>query len=339
MVKVIEVGQPVNEAERRAIAVLRDGLPEGYIILHNFEILRGDEFFEVDLAVVAPHGVYLIDVKGTRGQINVYGPKWHPQGRQPFTSPLLKLRGHARTLKGIITASQPGRRDLEGIYVDAVVLLTAPDAYLNDPDERDKPSVVTLDKAVPFFKNPARLPTKFSRNITALYRMIFGALQGATKPREEPLRFGSWQVTERLGSTDSYTEYRAVNPLGGKATGTVLLRVYRADPYLPASERAAQQRRITNAYRALSRLPAHPNIVRAQDFFADEEAHCYILVTEDVAGQALRLHLNQPTFALTLDQKLRIAQDLLGALAHAHRHEVIHRNLTPSTLLLANDGR
>jgi hypothetical protein len=72
-----------------------------------------------------PHVGYLVDVKGTRGLIDVYGPKWYPESRQPFTSPLLKLRGHARTLKGILTASQPGRRELDGVFVEAVILLTA----------------------------------------------------------------------------------------------------------------------------------------------------------------------------------------------------------------------
>ena len=102
------------------IAHLRDHLPSNYILLHNFEIHRNGEIFEkVDLAVIAPHAVYLVDVKGTRGLIDVYGSKWYPDRRQPYTSPLVRLRGHARTLKGIITASQPNRRDLEGIFVEA----------------------------------------------------------------------------------------------------------------------------------------------------------------------------------------------------------------------------
>ena len=116
MAKVIPIGEPVNEAERLAIAHLRDSLPNSYLVLHNFEVVRNGEYFEVDLAVVAPHAVYLVDVKGTRGLIDVYGPKWYPDGRQPYTSPLLKLRGHARSIKGAITESQPSRRDLEGIF-------------------------------------------------------------------------------------------------------------------------------------------------------------------------------------------------------------------------------
>jgi hypothetical protein len=86
MAKVIAIGQPVNESERQAIAHLRDHLPDTYTILHNFEIQWGNELFEVDLAVVAPYAVYLVDVKGTRGNIDVYGGKWYPERRQPFSS-------------------------------------------------------------------------------------------------------------------------------------------------------------------------------------------------------------------------------------------------------------
>src|SRR5262245_3913639 len=101
MAQVIPIGEPVNEAERLAIAYLRDHLSAGYLILHNFEVVRVGEYFEVDIAVLAPHAVYLVDVKGTHGLIDVYGSKWYPEGRQPYTSPLLKLRGHARSVKGV----------------------------------------------------------------------------------------------------------------------------------------------------------------------------------------------------------------------------------------------
>ena len=46
MAKVIPFGDPVNDAERRAIAHLRDHLPDTYLILHNFEIKRGDEIWK-----------------------------------------------------------------------------------------------------------------------------------------------------------------------------------------------------------------------------------------------------------------------------------------------------
>jgi serine/threonine protein kinase len=339
MAKVIPIGEPVNDAERQAIAHLRDHLPDAYLILHNFDIPRQGELFEVDLAVIAPHAVYLVDVKGTRGLIEVHGPKWYPNGRQPYPSPLLKLRSHARTLKGIITDSQPSRRDLEGIYVDAVILLTAPDAVLQDPGGRDTPNVTTLAKAVAFFRNTTRLPGHYSKNIAAFHPMVRTAIQGVARPRTGPLRFGNWEVVERLGATDQYTEYRGVNVFAGVRAGTVLLRVYQADPYLPQDKHDAQHRRIANAYLALSRMPGHPGIVGARDFFPTDDKARYILVSDDVPGQALRLYLDKAGLALTLSQKLRIAEDILHALDHAHQHNVIHRNLTPSTILLGSDGR
>ncbi len=338
MAIIIPVGQPVNEVERQVIGHLRTHLPDSYQILHNFEIARDDERFEVDLAILAPHAVYLVDVKGTRGVVEVHGPKWYPQGRQPFASPLLKLRSHARTLKGIIVDSQPGRADLAQVWVDAVVLLAAPDAQLVDPKEQDVGNVTTLARAAAFFQNTARIPPRYTRDVAPLYRMVRSAIQGKATPRAGPLRFGNWEVIERLGATDAYTEYRAVNLFAGARAGTVLARVYKADPYLPEPERAHQRFRISNAYQALSRLPSHPNIVAARDFFASEGEDSYVFVTEDVSGQALRLHIDKPALALTLDQKLRVADELLAALEHAHRHEVVHRNLNPSTVLLGSDG-
>ena len=69
MAKVItEIsGIPANDAERKAIGLLRDNLPDSWMLFHNFELRQGEEVFEIDLAVMSPHAVYLVDVKGTFG--------------------------------------------------------------------------------------------------------------------------------------------------------------------------------------------------------------------------------------------------------------------------------
>lgn len=339
MATVVPIGEPVNDAERLAIAHLRDLLPGSYTVFHNFEVRRDGETFEIDIAVLAPHALYLVDVKGTRGLIDVYGPKWYPEGRQPYTSPLMKLRGHARTVKGILTESQPGRRELENVFVEAAILLTAPDANLVDQGNRDVDNVTTLKKAGAFFQNAGRIPARFEKNISRLHGMVRSALVGVAKPRSGPLVLGDWQVVERLGASDTFIEYRAINAFAGKRGGTALLRSYQADPYLTDPDaRERQTARIANAFFALNRLPGHPLLAGAKSFFATESEDRYVLVTEDVSGQALRLHIDKPSLALTFDQKLRVARELLEALAFCHRHEVVHRDLSPSTILLGSDG-
>lgn len=334
MAKVIPVGQPANDAERVAIAHLRDHLPDRFILLHNFEIEHQGERFEIDIALLAPHAVYLIDIKGTRGPIDVYGPKWYPEGRAPYPSPLAKLRSHAKTIKGIITQSYPGRAELDGVYVDATVLLTAPDAHLNDPSDQDGKAVVKLKDAERFFQDATRIPPRFSKNILAHQSLVLHALN-QVKLTPALLRFGHWNVTEKLGGANHYTEYRATNAFAG---GAARLRVYQADPYQPEDLRKAQINRITNAYRALSRLPLHPNIVAARDFFPSDDEQSFILILDDAPGQALTVHLARPQLTLTQDQKWRVTQNLLAALAHAHQHGVTHRNLTPGAILIGQDG-
>ncbi|MET3715428.1 protein kinase [Pseudomonas sp. PvP001] len=334
MTKVIPVGLPVNDAERSAIAYLRDRLPDSYTLLHNFEIERQGERFEIDIALLTPHALYLIDVKGTRGAIDVYGNKWYPEGRAPYPSPLGKLRGHARTVKGLVTQAHPGRNELNDIYVDAAILLTAPDAHLIDREQLDSDRVVKLKEAERYFKDATRIPARFSKNILQQQGLILHALK-VVKPASSVQRFGHWEVKEKLGAAQAYSEFRAENAFAG---GTARLRVYQADPYQPKDVREAQVNRITNAYRALSKLPLHPNIVAARDFFRTDDDRSFILILDDAPGQALTVHMARPQLVLTLDQKWRVAKDLLAALAHAHQHGVVHRNLMPGAILIGQDG-
>lgn len=339
MAKVIAIGQPVNDSERQAIAHLRDHLPDTYTILHNFEIRRGDELFEVDLAIIAPHAIYLVDVKGTRGNIDVYGSKWYPERRQPFSSPLPKLRGHAKVLSGLIADSNHADSELRKVYSDAAVILTAPDAHLSDTTGRDAPNTTTLAKSVRFFQDSSRIPDRFLNNIRKYTGAAIKAIQGSAKAIQGPAQFGNWIVSERLGGTERFTEYRAYNAFAGQGAGRVVLRVYAVDRYASGDEQKSELRRISNAYKSLSCLPTHPAVQTARDFFPTEEEDRYVLVVEDMSGQSLRLHVERPDMALTYDQKVRVARDLLSGIAHAHAHEVIHRNICPSTILFGVDGQ
>ena len=249
MAKIIPIGEPANDSERKAIAYLREHLSDAYTVLHNFELKAGDKWFEIDLAIIAPHSVYVVDVKSTLGEIHVDGNKWQPEGRTPFTSPLPKLRSHAKVLKSLIvgTPEHPERRK---IYVDAAVILTAPGAFLNDPSGRETPSVCQLQGCESFFQDSSRLPFQPPTSTVPHEGAIRQAIQGKARARTGLPTFGNWKCEERLGGSDNFTEYRAYNSFAGPVAGHVFLRAYKADPYLPAEERAAQAKRIGNAFRA-----------------------------------------------------------------------------------------
>lgn len=339
MAKVIPIGQPANESERQAIGFLRDHLPDGWLIFHNFEMRQGEEVFEIDIAILAPHAVYLVDVKGTRGNIDVYGSKWYPEGRQPFFSPLAKLRSHAKTMATIIRESNTGLVELRKAHVHATVLLTADDAAVFDQAGIDSPDVTDFKHCLKYFRDTSRIPDNRLDNITRFHSQIVKAITGNAKPKSAALVFRDWQAEEKLGGTDRYTEYRAKHTFHGRGVAMARLRVYQADPYQDDAARKEEFKKISNAYRAVAHMPTHANVLAVKDLFVNDDEDKVVLVTEDLPGQALRLHINKASLALTFDQRLQVMRDVLSALDHAHRHEVIHRNLTPDAILVTKGGQ
>ena len=339
MAKCIAIGQPANESERQSIRFLRDHLPDSWLIFHNFEIRQQEEVFEIDIAILGAHAVYLVDVKGTQGSIDVYGSKWYPEGRQPFFSPLAKLRSHAKTMATVIRESNPGLSDLHKTHVHATVLLTASNATVFDQTGIDGPDVTDLRRCLKYFRDSSRIPDNRLANIARFHTHISKAINGKAKPKNSALVLRDWQVVEKLGGTDRYAEYRAKHILLGKSGGMARLRVYQADPYQEEVARKEEFKKISNAYRAVAHMPTHANVLAVKDLFVSDNEDKVVLVTEDLPGQALRLHINKPSLSLTFDQKLQVIRDVLLALDHAHKYQVIHRNLTPDAILVTKGGQ
>jgi len=327
MAEIVGGGPPVNDAERRVISHLRDQAPAEWLLLHNVEVPRGEDVFEVDLIVLTGHSLVLVDVKGNRGRIEVSGSRWFPSRREAFGSPATKLRGTAKALKGLLVSRAT---QLERVYVDSLVVLTAPDAELVDPAGRDAANVTDLPRLITTLSDVSRVRRGCSPDARPYMTAILDALNQTVRRSTAPPRFGNWEVQERLGGDAKTTEYRAFNvTLPGSET--VLLRVYQADPLADQAGRAAERQRIANAYQTLARIPPHPCVVRSRDFFAIDDESRFVLVLDDVHGQALHLRLGEGV-------RLSVIQDLLSGLAHAHAHGVVHRALTPASVLVTDDG-
>ncbi|MEU7855724.1 NERD domain-containing protein [Nonomuraea sp. NPDC049141] len=325
MAEIVGGGHPVNDAERRVISYLRDHAPADWLLLHNVELPRGDDVFEVDLLVLTGHSLVVVDVKGTRGRIEVSGTRWFPPRREAFGSPATKLRGIAKALKGLLVSKNT---QLERVYVDSLVVLTSPDAELVDPAGRDAVNVTTLDGLLATLSDVSRVRRGCSPRIKPYLTAILDALNQTVRRSTAPPRFGNWEVEEQLGGDAKVTEYRAFNvTLPGSET--VLLRVYQADPLADQASRAAERQRIANAYQSLARIPPHPCVVRSRDFFAIDDESRFVLVLDDVHGEALHRRLGTGV-------RLGVIQDLLRGLAHAHANGVIHRALSPACVLVTD---
>ena len=80
---------------------------------------------------------------------------------------------------------------------------------------------------------------------------------------------------------------------------------------------------------------SHPNIVPVFDW--GEDAGTYFIVMEFVDGRALSSIL-RTAGPLHPDRAAEITADVAGALAYAHRHGVVHRDVKPGNVLITEEG-
>ncbi|MEM1176748.1 MAG: serine/threonine-protein kinase [Acidobacteriota bacterium] len=100
------------------------------------------------------------------------------------------------------------------------------------------------------------------------------------------------------------------------------------------SRRAAEARgRFMREARLLSQLD-HPGICRVYDLIVHPEGN--LLVLELIEGQTLR-EVEPSTWPLA--RQLELARDIADALASAHRQLILHRDLKPDNVMIAEGGQ
>src|SRR5215210_2489199 len=81
---------------------------------------------------------------------------------------------------------------------------------------------------------------------------------------------------------------------------------------------------------------SHPNVVAVYDQGADDGT--VFLAMEHVAGRTLR-DLMREKGRLSARQTLEVMESVLAALGAAHHAGIVHRDVKPENVLLADDGR
>src|SRR5215207_8197150 len=100
---------------------------------------------------------------------------------------------------------------------------------------------------------------------------------------------------------------------------------------------AEARERMRREARLMARLGDHPNIVTVYDAVVDEDV-LYIVVRYMAGGSLAARLAAVPGGRLPVDEVLRSGRALADALAHAHEHGVVHRDVKPDNVWLGADG-
>ena len=332
MAIIHRVGLPESEAERQSIRLLRDRLPDDYIVFHNLETVSPGGFaYEVDILVIAPHAVYVIEEKNYTGHVRGNLREWQMFNGAVFPSPIPAVNRKARVVASQIKGHDPA---LGNVYCHGLVHLTSPKAKIKIRDpQADR--VVIGEELIAYLADPSRLPVA-DGDVRSRRDRICGAIFSGFNPTKPIRDIGVYRVIEKLGETPEFAEYLAEHRYL-KIEPRTRLKVYRVDVYQEKEKRDTQLELIFRDMNALKKLAGHPNIVRASDIFP-WEAESFVLPTEWVDGFSLRGLLEDPEERPIWEKTVRIFHQLCIGLHFAHTNGVIHRDLRPENIAVCADG-
>jgi len=137
---------------------------------------------------------------------------------------------------------------------------------------------------------------------------------------------GRYRILEQLGEGGMAVVYKAFD--------THLKTKVAVKAILPARQQSEKMLvRFEREAKALEQL-SHPNIVEVLDY-GKKDGIPY-LVMELVTGGTLKSRLGKP---LPWQQAVDLLVPIAHALKYAHEHNIIHRDVKPSNILLTQDGR
>jgi serine/threonine protein kinase len=136
---------------------------------------------------------------------------------------------------------------------------------------------------------------------------------------------GQYRIEREIGKGGNARIYLATDAAGKRVALKVL------HPELLVSVAAD---RFLREIRLSSQLE-HPRIARLLD--SGERDWIVYYVMTYVEGPTLREHLGH-VWQLPINEAIRLADHLLDALEHAHRHGIVHRDVKPENIVLGAEG-
>jgi serine/threonine protein kinase len=348
------VSQSAYAWEREALDFVRTHLPdhEPWRAWSNFEFVDDDgRVNEVDLLVLTPAGLILVEIKSRPGSVrgDAYGWTWTTDGRSVSTdNPLPLANRKAKRLAAVLKRQEAitgrgGAARTQAPWVEPLIFLSAiRQAPAIDPGTakrvvlRGSPGAAddggligTLLRA-----DELGLVRRSPSDSNAMRGLLRAIEQAGIRPPGRGRRVGDYELQEILTEGENWQDFAA------RHTATGVARRVRMYPYARAASPEARDRLARTAQREFRVLEGveHPGIQRVLDYREAEKGPALVFEHDPTSIRFDRF-LAQKQQSLSLSQKLELLRQLGEAMAYAHGKRLFHRGLAPQNILVRDpDG-
>lgn len=140
---------------------------------------------------------------------------------------------------------------------------------------------------------------------------------------------GRYEIVGELGQGAMGVVYKAIDPLIDRVVAIKTINLG-----LALDDKEEYEGRFYQEAKAAGRLN-HPNIVTIYD--VGKSGDVAYIAMEFLQGRELRDIMNDGG-VLPVDQVLDIVAQVAQGLAYAHEHEIVHRDVKPSNIMVVRDG-
>jgi serine/threonine protein kinase len=315
--------------ERRGLEAIRDLLPDAdpWLAWSNFSFTANSGHVrEVDLLVIAPSGVYLIELKDWHGRLESRNGVWlqtQPSGRQiSHGNPLHLANQKAKELAGLLADHNGGRRPQ---WVTELICLTDDSLRVSLP-LNERGSVHSISSLVDLLRRPPaddrhRVTGQASHALERLLKQI-GVVR---RPIE--YKVGPYKLEKKAFDTGpSWADY-----LGHHDTlpESVRVRVYLTERGSAGAQRESIERAARREAAVLSGF-RHPGVVQLKQFDAHPGSGIpgpALIFEYDPRTLRLDEYLAQYAQRLDLLARVALVRQLAETVRSAHRRRIYHRAL------------
>ncbi|UNS98189.1 BREX system serine/threonine kinase PglW [Streptomyces tubbatahanensis] len=332
----VTVTESEFQHERRGLEAIRERLPgsEPWRAWSNFTFTaHTGHVREVDLLVIAPGGVHLIELKDWHGSVESRGGTWlqtQPGGRRiPHGNPLHLANKKAKELASLL------RQEQERVYVSEAVCFTDRSLRLRLA-AHDEHGVYTVQQLVDMLATP---PRDDRRRIDAVRSRAIAAALGRVGVARSDAEYhvGPYRLNRKaFDSGPTWADYLAQHTeLPEAARVRVYLRERGADASARASVEAAARREAA----VLGRF-THPGVVSLKQYAPSGHSSGPALIF-DYDARTLRLdeYLVQYGDKLDILSRMAMVRQLAETIKSAHSHRIFHRSLAARAIHVTPGGR